>query len=241
MSNKPFKFKEFEVQQDRCAMKIGTDAVLLGSWSTISEDTFSILDVGAGTGVIALMMAQRSSAEVIDALEIDTEAYEQAVENFEASPWGDRLFCYHASFQEFFQEIEDEYDLIISNPPFYEPSQADDIEMSEARKMARFSDALPFEHLMYGVANLLSERGRFSVVVPKSEEQKLIEIGTQLELYPSKITRVKGTPDAEVKRSLMEFTFQKKELEIDVLIIETARHQYTPEYIDLTKDFYLKM
>ena len=117
--SKPFRFKQFSVAQDHCAMKIGTDAVLLGAWTNLDSQPNSILDIGAGTGILALMMAQRSGAELIDAIEIDDAAYEQCVGNFEASDWGDRLFCYHASLDEFTEEIEDQYDLIISNPPFY--------------------------------------------------------------------------------------------------------------------------
>jgi len=116
---KPFKFKQFAVYQDKCAMKIGTDGVLLGAWASTDNNPKAVLDIGSGTGIIALMLAQRCHAELIDAIEIDTDAYEQCVENFEASPWSDRLFCYHASLQEFAQEIDDTYDLIISNPPFY--------------------------------------------------------------------------------------------------------------------------
>mgnify|MGYP001801172326 FL=1 len=136
--SKPFAFKQFTVEQDRCAMKIGTDGVLLGAWTPITNQTASILDIGTGTGIISLMVAQRSFAEVIDAIEIDTDTYEQAVENFEASPWGDRLFCYHASFQEFVAEIDEQYDLLISNPPFY----AEDYKTSnKKRDIARFEDA----------------------------------------------------------------------------------------------------
>ena len=118
MSNKPFLFKKFSVNQDRCAMKIGTDGVLLGAWTSISQNPFSVLDIGAGTGVISLMLAQRCYAELIDAIEIDANAYEQCTENFENSPWNDRLFCYHASVKEFAQEIDDEYDFPVchSNP-----------------------------------------------------------------------------------------------------------------------------
>ncbi len=239
MSTKPFRFKEFEVHQDKCAMKIGTDGVLLGSWVSISEETFSILDVGTGTGVIALMMAQRSLAEVVDALEIDTDAYEQAVGNFENSPWGDRLFCYHASFQEFFQEIDDKYDLIISNPPFYNPSEME--EMVAARKVARFTDALPFEHLLYGVSQLLSDKGKFAMIIPRYEEENVIALAIQMNLHPNKITRIKGTPESDEKRSMIEFSFTATSIISDVLIIETNRHQYTAEYTALTKDFYLKM
>ena len=117
--SKPFKFKQFEVQQNKCAMKIGTDAVLLGAWASLEKQPFSVLDIGSGTGILSLMLAQRSHAELIDAIEIDADAYEQCVDNFEASLWGDRLFCYHTSLEEFADEIEDRYDLVISNPPFY--------------------------------------------------------------------------------------------------------------------------
>ena len=115
----PFKFKQFTIHQDQCAMKVGTDGVLLGAWATLDHEPYSILDIGTGTGLIALMLAQRSTAETIDAIEIETEAYEQCVGNFESSSWGDRLFCYHAGLDEFVEELEEQYDLIVSNPPFY--------------------------------------------------------------------------------------------------------------------------
>lgn len=238
---KPFKFKEFSVLQDRCAMKIGTDGVLLGSWVTVDDNIQSILDIGTGTGVIALMLAQRSQAGIVDALEIDTDAYEQAVENFENSIWADRLFCYHASFQEFFAEIEEQYDLIVSNPPFYEPSYQKDASIDEARKKARFTDALPFDHLLYGASKLLSENGIFALVIPYDEEEVILNLAAQVNLFPRKITRVKGNPDSKIKRSLLEFVFDQNSFDTDELIIETARHQYTDKYIELTKDFYLKM
>ena len=126
-------------------MKIGTDAVLLGAWSSLKNNPFSVLDIGSGTGVLSLMLAQRSNSEIIDALEIDANAYEQCVENFENSPWSDRLFCYHASLQEFVDEIEENYDLIISNPPFY---SEDYKSKTPQRDLARFEDALPFKHLI---------------------------------------------------------------------------------------------
>ncbi|WP_438425825.1 tRNA1(Val) (adenine(37)-N6)-methyltransferase [Aquimarina macrocephali] len=235
---KPFIFKDFTIHQDRCAMKVGTDGVLLGAWVPISNAITSILDIGAGTGVIALMTAQRSQAEVIDAIEIDADAYEQAVENFEASSWGDRLFCYHASFQEFVAEIDDQYDLLISNPPFY----AEDYKTSDAKRdMARFEDALPFEHLLIGASRLLSDKGRFAMIIPYKEESRIIDIAAQVNLFPQKITRVKGTPASEIKRSLLLFGRDQMDFEADELIIETQRHQYTDAYIKLTKAFYLKM
>jgi tRNA1Val (adenine37-N6)-methyltransferase len=241
----PFDFKHFSIEQDRTAMKVGTDGVLLGAWASLEHQPFSILDIGTGTGLIALMLAQRSNAELIDALEIDEDAYEQAVENFENSDWGDRLFCYHASFDEFVEEMQDEgmeeeekYDLIISNPPFY---SADYSSGDAKRDQARFAEALPFEELLEGVSLLLSKRGKFAVVIPASEEEQFLKIGNRFGLYPQRMTRVKGTPDSPVKRCLLEMSFLELQLSEDELVIETARHQYTPEYIDLVKDFYLKM
>lgn len=236
--NKPFQFKEFQVNQDQCAMKIGTDGVLLGAWTSIDTNPFSILDIGAGTGILSLMLAQRSPAEVIEALEIDDSAYEQCVDNFEQSSWNDRLFCYHASLEEFAEEIEDQYDLIICNPPFY--SETYKTENSQ-RDLARFQDAMPFEHLLESVVALLSENGLFSVVIPFSEEDKFIDLASKSSLFPMRITHVKGTPSSETKRSLIEFSFSKTNLITSELIIETARHNYTEDYISLTKDFYLKM
>nr|WP_315220100.1 methyltransferase [uncultured Flavobacterium sp.] len=234
-----FQFKQFIVNQDRCAMKVGTDGVLLGAWAPVHHQPFSVLDIGAGTGIIALMLAQRTHAEQIDALEIDEEAYEQAVENFENSPWGDRLFCFHAGLDEFIAEPEDEYDLIVSNPPFY----SEDFKTeNEQRDLARFQDAMPFEELVEAADLLLSENGIFAVILPFKEEENFITLAKEFELYPLKITRVKGNLTSPVKRSLLAFGRDDiQEIEIDELTIETERHIYTPEYIELTKDFYLKM
>ncbi len=234
-----FQFKQFSVQQDRCAMKVGTDSVLLGAWCPIENNPFSVLDIGAGTGILSLMIAQRSNAEQIDALEIDEEAYEQSVENFENSPWGDRLFCFHAGLDEFVDEPEDEYDLIISNPPFY--SEDYKTENSQ-RDLARFQEAMPFEDLIEAANLLLSENGIFAVIIPYKEEEKFIDLCAEVELFPVKVTRIKGTPNTEIKRSLLAFKrYELPVLEADELVIETSRHKYTEEYIDLTKDFYLKM
>ena len=238
MASQPFKFKQFTVHQDKCAMKIGTDGVLLGSWVALDHQANSILDIGAGTGVISLQLAQRSLAETIDAVEIDTAAYEQCSENFEESPWADRLFCYHASAQEFASEIEEHYDVIVSNPPFY---SEDYKTKNEARDTARFTDALPFEHLIVCAAHLLSEQGRFSVILPKKEETAIITLAEKQGLFPNRICRVQGTPTSEEKRSMIEFSFQKKDFKIENLIIEESRHQYTPAYTKLVQDFYLKM
>jgi len=220
-------------------MKVGTDGVLLGAWTPIENNPFSILDIGTGTGIIALMLAQRSNAEQIDALEIDEEAYEQAVDNFENSPWSDRLFCYHAGLDEFIDEPEDEYDLIVSNPPFY--SENFKTENSQ-RDLARFQDALPFEDLIEAADLLLSENGIFSVIIPYKEEEQFIDLCAAVELFPIKITRVKGTHKTQIIRSLLAFKrFELPVLDANELVIEINRHEYTDEYIELMKDFYLKM
>jgi tRNA1Val (adenine37-N6)-methyltransferase len=233
-----FSFKQFEIQQDQCAMKIGTDGVLLGAWTSIEQNPETILDVGAGTGIIALMMAQREPMAQIDGLELDTEAYVQCVENFEASPWGDRLFCYHASFQEFMEEMDEPYDLIISNPPFYSEGISSG---NEARDIARKNEALPFEVLIKGAERLLSVQGQLSVIIPYAQEENIISIGQAVHLYPERITRVKGSQNTDVKRSLIQFSRNKKVCLPTHLTIEVERHVYTKEYEALVKDFYLKM
>jgi len=238
VSQKPFKFKRFTINQDKCAMKVGTDAVLLGAWSSVTNNPNSILDIGAGTGILAMMLAQRCSAELIDAIEIDDNAFEQCVDNFENAPWSDRLYCYHASLKELVDEIEDKYELIISNPPFY----SEDYKTSDnSRDLARFSDALPVEQLIASVSKLLAMDGQFSVIIPFKDKKHFIETALNYGLFVNRILNVKGNPKALIKRSLIEFSFHENEINKEELIIETERHQYTKEYINLTKDFYLKM
>ena len=244
--SKPFTFKQFTIAQDRCAMKIGTDGVLLGAWASIDHNPYSILDIGSGTGIISLMLAQRSIADNIEAIELDDAAYEQCTENFEASTWADRLFCFHAGFDEFVDEYaidetdEDElYDLIVSNPPFY----AEDVTSgNEARDNARQNTSLPFNELLSGASKLLSKNGIFSTIIPFKEEEEFVKLAATFQLFPKRITRVKGNANAEVKRSLLEFTKKpSSNLKTEELVIEKDRHVYTEGYINLTKDFYLKM
>lgn len=239
---KPFQFKEFTVYQEKTAMKIGTDAVLLGAWCSVAKYPDSILDIGAGTGVIGLMLAQRTDAMTIDAVEINEDAYEETVENFERSDWGDRLFCYNASFQEFAEEIKEEeetYELIVSNPPFY----TDNFETEDkARNEARFTSSLTFKELLQGVSMILaSEEGVFATVIPYKEEKGFVALAKEVGLYVNRRCHVKGNLNSEIKRSLLEFSFQQKEIVEETLVIEKERHEYTDAYIELTKDFYLKM
>lgn len=235
---KPFKFKQFTINQDQCAMKIGTDGVLLGAWASVATSPNSILDIGAGTGLIALMLAQRCEASNIEALEIDEPAYEQCVENFESSSWADRLFCYHAGLDEFIEELDEPYDLIVSNPPFY---MEDVSSGNTSRDMARQSQSLPFDELLDGVSKLLSTDGKFATIIPFKEEEKFVALAKHFGLFMNKALRVKGNPSSEIKRSLLEFSFTDSEITEDELIIEIKRHEYTLDYQELTKDFYLKM
>jgi len=235
---KPFHFKQFSIQQDKTAMKVGTDGVLLGGWSNLDINPNSILDIGAGTGLIALMMAQRSNAEIIDAIELNDEAYEQTVENFENSDWGDRLFCYHASLQEFVDEMEDKYDFIISNPPFYTSTYKD---LPKERAMARHSESLTYTDLLESVSKLLSSKGNCAFIIPFEEEENFIKIAKEKKLYPNRITRVKGAVNTAVKRSLLQFSFIKRETISNELTLELSRHNYTSEYKILVQDFYLKL
>ncbi len=236
--SKPFQFKEFSIDQDRCAMKIGTDGVLLGAWTSV-QDAYSILDIGAGTGILALMLAQRSDAGQIDALEIDEDAYEQCVDNFENSSWANRLFCYHAALDEFVEEMEDEkYDLIISNPPFY----TEDYKSGDtARNIARFADSLPFEELINFASELLSDEGSFAVIIPYSEEEYFLKLSEKVNLFPNRITRVRGTENTPLKRSLLQLSFTEKPFSSNELILEVSRHEYTQDYQKMVAPFYLKL
>lgn len=222
-------------------MKVGTDGLLLGAWCSLSHFPNAILDIGSGTGLISLVLAQRCNAMTIDAVEVDEQAYEQTVENFEQSIWGDRLFCYHSTFQDFSKEMKEEgeeYDLIISNPPFY----TDDFETEDAaRNKARFTSSLSFSELITGAVNLLSSIGTFVVIIPYKEEQAFVSLALENKLLLNRVCRVKGNLSAEMKRSLLEFSFEKKDLITEELIIEISRHNYTKRYIELTRDFYLNM
>ena len=232
-----FQFKQFSVAHDRCAMKVGTDAVLLGAWAPVNPTTKSILDIGAGSGILALMLAQRSNANLIDGLEIDVEAYEQCVTNFEESPWADRLFCYHASLKEYTNEMDIKYDFIISNPPFYNETYTTN---DKSRNTARFEAAMPFNELLKSVRKLLSKNGKFCVVVPFESEDKLVEIGKENSLFCDKILRVRGKKNSVIKRSLMAFSFEKNPVKVKEIYLERKRHVYSKDFINLTKEFYLK-
>ena len=230
-----FRFKQFNVSQDKCAMKIGTDGVLLGAWIKIDSPN-RILDIGTGTGLIALMLAQRFSKSQITALEIDPLAAEQANDNFKDSFWSNRLHATNTSLQKF--SPKNMFDLIVSNPPYFENvSKA----KSEERTQARHTDYLSFETLVSHSAKWLSNKGILAIIIPIASKEKIVKIANKKNLFLQRICIVKGNESSTAKRALMDFSFQKENIKKSMLVIEEKRHQYTQKYIELCKDFYLKM
>ncbi len=236
MIKKPFRFKQFDIYQDQTAMKVGTDGVLLGAWANLAQGN-KVLDIGTGTGLISLMLAQRFKNVRIDAVEIDVDAYHQAKENFSNSIFSNQITIYQNAIQSF--DTTSKYDLIVSNPPFFKVN--DRVEL-DARKQARQQETLTFSDLLTKTSNLLAENGLASFVIPFDLEDDFLNQAQQVKLYPKRIVYVKGNNDAPIKRVLIELSFdQIIKVEETQLIIEVARHRYTDDYINLTKDFYLKM
>ncbi len=236
MSNSEFIFKQFTIQQDRTAMKVGTDGVLLGSWTTCNSAE-SILDIGTGTGLLALMMAQKTNANIVG-IEIDTEAFQQATDNVNRSKWHDRITIINQSFQDFYQNTEQKFDLIITNPPYFSNSQK---SKSPSKTAARHNDLLPFTEIVNGVIKLTHAKSCFTIILPHQQKQHFIDIAMRSNLYCNYITYVKPTPYKTVKRVLMSFSKTISELQTDTLIIEMdSRFNYSEEYISLTKEYYLK-
>lgn len=238
MANPYFRFKKFTVYHDKCAMKVGTDAVLLGAWADTSFCR-NILDIGTGTGIIALMLAQRSQATV-EAIDIDKEACVQATENAAASPYTERIKVVHASCADFAASNQQKrYDLIVSNPPYFINSlKCPD----NKRTVARHTDTLLLSDLIREAQTLLSPSGRIALVLPYEQLEEVKALASANHLYICRQTDVIPTPGAAPKRLLMELSTTEENIKNrDTLTIEEARHQYTPEYIALTKEFYLKM
>lgn len=236
MANKVFAFKQFTIKQDKCAMKVGTDAVLLGAW-TNPNGAQRILDIGTGTGIIALMLAQKTKAS-IDAIDIDADACLQARENVEGCKWKENIRVHHVPLQLHSQRQKDKYDLIVSNPPYFvDSSKALYIE----RTTARHTDLLPYKELLEGVLLLLAKNGKFCVILPFKEGEMFRDMAEKEKLYLSKMMRVKSRAGkATDKRLMMQFEFQRKTFsESSIVIEEDERHSYTDEYKELTRDYYL--
>ena len=236
-----FKFKQFTIHQDRTAMKVGTDGVLLGAWAPIAPTAQCILDIGTGTGLIALMLAQRYPSLNITAIDIDKSSIEQATENIKNSPFAQYITTHHTSLQSY--NPEEKYDAIVCNPPYFVASlKCPDSQ----RTQARHTDSLSFDELLSHSARLLNDEGSLSVILPVAEGNQLIALASQYGFTLTQQVHVLPTPTSAPKRLLMHFTKKsmvnsQQSIVDSQLIIELARHQYTPEYITLTRDFYLKM
>ncbi len=234
----PFQFKKFAIEQNDCAMKVGTDGVLLGAWCDVSQAT-KALDIGTGSGVIAVMLGQRCEAE-IHGVEIDEAAYLQAKNNMENAEWGDRLSAKKAAIQDYAKLSRDEYDLIVSNPPFFSGGTFSD---NQDRNNVRHTVKLGHGDLLIATRKLLAKDGKFCVILPLIEGLRFEEVAKSYALYCTKITEVKSRPDGSVERLLMQFEKTATDsIEKDDLAIYKAKGKaYSAEYIALTKDFYLKM
>lgn len=237
MANPYFQFKQFTVWHDRCAMKVGTDAVLLGSWVRV-EGAKRMLDIGCGSGLIALMVAQRNAEARVVGVEIDQEAASQAAENVARSPWHDRIRIVCQDILEYTDE--EKFDVVFSNPPYFVSSlKCPD----KKRASARHADGLSFESLVSKAASLLSENGEFSLVVPSeaSHEIKAICLFNKLFLWHE--TQVVTKRGVEAKRVLLSFRRAiptEEEVRTDQLVMESSPGQYSERYAEMVKDFYLR-
>jgi len=218
-------------------MKIGTDGVLLGAWANQAggENPMKILDIGTGTGLILLMLAQRFPEAELTGIEIDKDSFGEARLNVSQSKFQQRISVLHSSLQNFLSDKK--FDLIVSNPPFFELTHKED----SPRNTARQQSDLTFEELIFHSKRLLAEKGKLSVIIPYESEMNFITIASKHKLFPEKIMRIKGNETTPVKRSLLLFSRNKPIPETSELTIEISRNVYTEEYVGLTKDFYLKM
>ena len=236
MSNDYFQFRQFVVHQQRCAMKVGTDGTLLGAWAAAPSGQCRILDIGTGTGLIALMMAQRYPEAEVTGIDIDEDAVAQADENVRLSPFSERVRIYRQDIVNFTDIIG--FDAIVSNPPYFVDSLACP---DDQRTIARHAVSLTYEQLMYQAYRLLKDEGRFSVVVPSDCRAK-IEAAACLEgFFTTCVCLIKTTPRKQPKRQLIEFQKHPvSELDISEGIIEVSPNVRSEWYQQLTKEFYIK-
>jgi tRNA1Val (adenine37-N6)-methyltransferase len=235
--NNYFQFKQFTVQQENAAMKVGTDGVLLGAWTDI-EGVNSILDVGTGTGLIAIMLAQRSNANIV-AIDNEPSACRDAKLNSASSPWSSRIEVVGKSLQDYSAEIQQAFDCVVCNPPFFTNSLK---PVDAKRSLARHNDQLPFDALLKGVSSILSPTGHFSVILPITAEAEFRMLAANYRLFPSRITRVRPKTSVEPARVLLEFRVEGVLESENLLTIETEKHhEYQPEFIEMVNDFYLKL
>lgn len=231
--NNYFRFKQFTIVQEHSAMKVGVDSVLLGAWAEIG-DAATILDVGCGTGLLSLMMAQRSSAS-ITGIDIDADACHEAKMNAGLSPWPERINIQQIPFQEFARKNISAFDLVISNPPYFEnSSKPGDLK----RKSARHNDELPFHEFLEGCAQILHPHGRIAVILPAGKAHEFASLAANYGYSRNRMLMVRHFPDKPCHRILMEFS-QNKITGIEETLVIEAEGRYTEAYRNLTGEFYL--
>lgn len=234
MGQNAFRFKQFSVNQDKCAMKINTDGVLLGAWAS-GRGADRILDIGTGTGVIALMMAQQNNEAKITAIDIDENAYLQAMENFAGSLWNKNLDAQHIGLQNFTSETE--FDIIITNPPYFiQDYKTED----EARNIARHSTALSYDELLVGINHLLSKEGKAFLIIPIFNLSLLHTKAEGLGLYLTNLTEVTAVEGKTPYVVLIQIERERREVVKTQVLIQKANGEFTREYMELTKEYYLK-
>lgn len=228
-----FSFKQFTIHQDLCGMKVGTDGVLLGAWA--SGKGLRILDIGTGTGLIALMMAQRFPQSQVTAIDIDTNACQQARENVQASPFFERIRVIESKIQDF---KEGSYDTIVSNPPFFMDSLKNP---DAARLTARHTDELPYQDLFISVKRLLTETGEFSAIIPSDYLERFITVSCISGFFISRRYGIRTVPKKAIKRYLLTFTKRQAEKtdyqEVTLMDKEGKRSEW---YQKLTDNFYIR-
>ena len=231
MANPWFRFKQFTVQQDRCAMKVSTDGVLLGAWTDVTGAE-RILDIGTGTGLLALIAAQRNAAAAIDAVEVDPEAATQAQENAVASPWADRIHVQQADV--LFWHSPARYDLVICNPPFYARYTA---SRDPRKAVAKHESTLGMGELVRSIDRFCADEGRFGMIIPLDRLEELTKVGSSFGFKPTRVCRVRYLATKPAKRALVEFNRNgAAQLVATELVIELAPGEFSPEYKSLLQD-----
>jgi tRNA1Val (adenine37-N6)-methyltransferase len=231
-----FRFKQFEIAHDKSAFKIGTDAVLLGSWTPIPENCKYILDIGSGCGIVSFMLAQRSNAAVTG-IDIDESSVEEATENANKSPWKNRINFRHISVQNFCTlKYTPVFDLIVSNPPFFVNSLKSPVP---ARNISRHTDTLSFEDLILSVNHCLSIAGLFAIIIPVTITETVQEQCKNQRLYCTAILEVFPTEYKPANRNILLFAREEKQKQIQKLVVRNPFNEYTNTYRLLTKEFHL--
>lgn len=231
-----FSFRQFAIRQDKTAMKAGTDGVLLGAWCDV-DNASTILDIGTGTGLIALMCAQRASDSTITAIEIDQDAYHQAVENVNESQFKDRITVINEDFRNYCNGNSKTFSHIVSNPPFFTETTG---SPDKKRMLARQAESLPFDALIKGVATILMPSGKFSVIIPWGEKLDFVRLCALNGLHLCRKTAVISREGREPIRALLTFSNELLPLQQNQLTIRDRDGNYTMPYKCLTRDFYLK-